>query len=109
MSTSIDKALLDELRRLLTRASALTEALEVIDDAILAEQNRRDQWVAERIRKAPDRRGRKKDEQAVALAVELWLEGKHPAEIRLELERQLGVERSERSIRRWIKDMGDQR
>jgi len=37
MSTSIDQALLDELRRLLTRASALTEALEIIDDAILAE------------------------------------------------------------------------
>ena len=43
MSTITDQALLDELRRLLTRASALTEALEVIDDAIIAEQNRRNE------------------------------------------------------------------
>ena len=65
--------------------------------------------VVERVRqRAPSRRGRKKDDQALAFTAERYLDEKNPAEIRIELREQLGIERSERTIRRWITDIKDQ-
>lgn len=65
--------------------------------------------VIERVRRRPPvGKGRKKDEKAVAFVIERHLAGKNPAEIRLELGDELGIERSERSIRRWIKDIETQ-
>ncbi len=65
--------------------------------------------VVERVRRRPPvGKGRKKDEKAVAFAIERHLAELNPAEIRIELKRQLGIERSERTIRRWIKDIQDQ-
>ena len=65
--------------------------------------------VVERVRRRPPvGKGRKKDEKAVAFVIERHLAGKNPAEIRLELGDQLGIERSERTIRRWIKDIETQ-
>ena len=59
-------------------------------------------------RRPPVGKGRKKDAKAVAFAIERHLAGKNPAEIRIELREQLGIERSERTIRRWITDIKDQ-
>jgi hypothetical protein len=65
--------------------------------------------VVERVRqRAPSRRGRKTDDQALAFTAERYLAKKNPAEIRIELRDQLGIERSERTIRRWITDIKDQ-
>jgi hypothetical protein len=65
--------------------------------------------VVDRVRqRAPSRRGRKKDEQALAFTAECYLAGKNPAEIRIELRRQLKIDRSERTIRRWLTDIKDQ-
>ena len=65
--------------------------------------------VVERVRqRAPSHRGRKKDDQALAFTAERYLAEKNPAEIRIELRDQLGIERSERTIRRWITDIKDQ-
>ena len=65
--------------------------------------------VVERVRRRPPvGKGRKKDEKAVAFAIERHLAGKNPAEIGIELQDQLGIERSERTIRRWLTDIKDQ-
>ena len=61
--------------------------------------------IAERARKRPPvGRGRRKPIPAVELAADLYSDGKTFGEIRLILRDQLGVERTERTFRRWIDD-----
>jgi hypothetical protein len=64
------------------------------------------QEIAERVRNRPPvGRGRRKPTPAVERAGELYSDGKNVSEIRLALLEELGIERSERSIRRWIDEM----
>ena len=59
--------------------------------------------VVEKIRlRPPAGKGRKIDSVAFHLAIELYISNKNPAEIRIALREQLGTERTERTIRRWI-------
>jgi hypothetical protein len=64
------------------------------------------QEISDRVRaRPPIGRGRRKPIPAVERAGELHVEGKNFSEIRLAIQDEFGLERSERTIRRWIDDI----